>query len=75
MWQMMIKGLGELQVAPVQIDALEMILIRIAYSASLPTPYELLNDVKKNSNLSLSRPAAAAMIRCFFSSLRLIFPA
>lgn len=59
MWQMMIKGLGELQVAPVQIDALEMILIRIAYSASLPTPYELLNDVKKNSNLSLSRPAAA----------------
>lgn len=60
MWQMMIKGLGELQVAPVQIDALEMILIRIAYSASLPTPYELLNDVKKNSNLSLPRPAAAA---------------
>ena len=60
MWQMMIKGLGELQVAPVQIDALEMILIRIAYSASLPTPYELLNEVKKNSNLSLSRPAAAA---------------
>ena len=49
MWQMMIKGLGELQVAPVQIDALEMILIRIAYSASLPTPYELLNDVKKKT--------------------------
>lgn len=46
-WQMLIKGLGELQVAPVQIDALEMILIRIAYSAGLPTPYELLNDVKK----------------------------
>ena len=60
MWQMMIKGLGDLPVAPVQIDALGMLLIRIAYSASLPTPYELLNDVKKNSNLSLSRPAAAA---------------
>ena len=27
-WQMMIKGLGELAIAPVQIDALEMILIR-----------------------------------------------
>lgn len=51
-WQMMIKGLSELAMAPVQIDALEMILIRIAYSASLPTPYELLNDVKKNSKLS-----------------------
>ncbi|MBQ8464454.1 MAG: DNA polymerase III subunit gamma/tau [Alphaproteobacteria bacterium] len=51
-WQMMMKGIGELQMAPVQIDALEMILIRVAYSASLPTPYELLNDVKKNSEIS-----------------------
>lgn len=51
-WQMMIKGLNEINIAPVQIDALEMILIRIAFSASLPTPSELLNDVKKNSNLS-----------------------
>lgn len=51
-WQMMIKGIGELQIAPVQIDALEMILIRVAYSASLPTPYEILNDVKKNSKIS-----------------------
>jgi len=59
-WQMMIKGLGELQVAPVQIDALEMILIRVAYSANLPTPYELLNDVKKNSNLSAAAPSVQA---------------
>ncbi|MBR6663878.1 MAG: hypothetical protein IKL33_03520, partial [Alphaproteobacteria bacterium] len=51
---MMIKGLSELSFAPVQIDALEMILIRIAFSASLPTPYEILNDVKKNSNLVLN---------------------
>ena len=55
-WQMMIKGINELQIAPLQIDALEMILIRIAYAASLPTPYELLNDVKKNSNLGQERP-------------------
>lgn len=52
-WQMMIKGLSELNMAPVQIDALEMILIRIAFSASLPTPSEILNDVKKNSNLKM----------------------
>ncbi len=51
-WQMMIKGLSELSLAPVQIDALEMILIRIAYSASLPTPLEILNDVKKKSELA-----------------------
>ena len=55
-WQMMIKGLSELALAPVQIDALEMILIRIAYSASLPTPFEILNDVKKKSELIGSTP-------------------
>lgn len=49
-WQMMIKGISELQIAPVQIDALEMILIRIAYAAHLPSPFEILNDIKKNSN-------------------------
>lgn len=62
-WQMLIKGIGELQVAPVQIDALEMILIRVAYSASLPTPYELLNDVKKNSSLGSSRPLKQRQVR------------
>lgn len=50
-WQMLIKGIGELQIAPVQLDALEMILIRVAYSSNLPTPFEILNDVKKKSDL------------------------
>lgn len=59
-WQMMIKGINELAIAPVQIDALEMILIRIAYSASLPTPFELLNDVKKKSKLVPSETIKAA---------------
>ncbi len=61
-WQMMIKGISELAIAPVQIDALEMILIRVAYSASLPTPFELLNDVKKKSSrITLTGPATAAV--------------
>lgn len=51
-WQMLIKGLGELNTAPVQTDALEMILIRIAYSANLPSPAEILDGLKKNSNLN-----------------------
>ena len=60
-WQMMIKGISELAIAPVQIDALEMILIRVAYSASLPTPFELLNDVKKKSSrLNFTPPIPAA---------------
>lgn len=54
MWQMLIKGLSEVQNAPVPIDALEMILIRVAYSANLPTPAELLESVKKKSSLSVA---------------------
>jgi DNA polymerase-3 subunit gamma/tau len=53
-WQMLIKGLSELQYANVQIDALEMILLRIAYSAGLPTPAELLKELKKKSGLNNS---------------------
>jgi DNA polymerase-3 subunit gamma/tau len=51
-WQMLIKGLAEIQYAGVQIDALEMILMRIAYSASLPTPADVLKDLKKKSSLN-----------------------
>ncbi len=58
-WQMLIKGMNELQTAPVPIDALEMILIRIAYSANLPSPAELLESVKKKSELKGSQPAAS----------------
>ena len=54
MWQMLIKGLSEINIAPSQNDALEMILVRIAYSANLPTPAELLDGLKKNSNLGVS---------------------
>lgn len=67
-WQMLIKGMNEMQTAPVPIDALEMILIRIAYSANLPSPAELLESVKKKSesgtlraaNFSAGNPPAAA---------------
>lgn len=51
-WQMLIKGLSEIQYANIQIDALEMILMRIAYSASLPSPADLLKELKKKSPIS-----------------------
>jgi len=51
-WQMLIRGLSEIQYANVQIDALEMILMRIAYSASLPTPADLLKELKKKSTIT-----------------------
>jgi len=62
-WQMLIKGLSELQTAPVPIDALEMILIRIAYSANLPSPAELLENIKKKSSVApvtIQQPSVSA---------------
>jgi len=56
MWQMAIKGLSELSFAPSQRDALDMILIRIAYSANLPTPQEILDGLKKNSESNPASP-------------------
>ena len=61
MWQMLIKGISELNMAPSAVEALEMILLRVAYSASLPTPLELLNEVKKNSNNLVSPTPSTAV--------------
>ena len=51
---MLIKGITEINLAPSSVEALEMILLRVAYSASMPTPYEILTDVKKNSSLVMN---------------------
>lgn len=53
-WQMLIKGITELNLAPSAVEALEMVLLRVAYSASMPTPYEILNEVKKKSEINSS---------------------
>ncbi len=53
-WQMLMKGLGEVRVAPSAIAAAEMVLIRMAYASGLPSPADL---VKKLQNA----PAGAAV--------------
>lgn len=40
-WQMLLKGLAEIQVAASPLAAAEMLLVRLAYAAELPTPAEL----------------------------------
>ena len=44
-WQMLLKGIGELQAAPSPEVALEMVLIRLIHAAGLPTPDELMKAV------------------------------
>ena len=53
LWQIFLKGLQELNAAPQPVDALEMILIRAAYASTMPTPKEILEDVKKNSSVEV----------------------
>ncbi|HLF58927.1 MAG TPA: DNA polymerase III subunit gamma/tau, partial [Alphaproteobacteria bacterium] len=40
-WQMLLKGLSEVQVAPTPLAAAEMVLVRLGYAAELPNPAEL----------------------------------
>jgi DNA polymerase III subunit gamma/tau len=41
LWQMLLKGLDEVQTAPSPIQAAEMVLVRLAYVADQPPPAEL----------------------------------
>jgi DNA polymerase III subunit gamma/tau len=44
-WQMLLKGLEEVQAAPLPIQAAEMVLVRLAYVADLPAPAELVRSL------------------------------
>jgi DNA polymerase-3 subunit gamma/tau len=44
-WQMLLKGITEVQAASRPIDAAEMLLVRIAYVADLPTPDEAIRAI------------------------------
>jgi DNA polymerase III subunit gamma/tau len=48
-WQMLLKGLEEVQAAPSPIRAAEMVLVRLAYVADLPDPAELIRSVIASS--------------------------
>jgi DNA polymerase III subunit gamma/tau len=44
-WQMLLKGIEEVQTAPTSKAAAEMVLVRLAYVADLPLPAELVKSV------------------------------
>jgi DNA polymerase-3 subunit gamma/tau len=47
-WQLLLKGLTEVQTAPAPLVAAEMVLVRLAYSSDLPTPAEIVRDLRKD---------------------------
>lgn len=59
-WQIMLKGLQEVQTAPNPQSAAEMIVIRLAYAADMPDPRDLLKKLKdtdSTQNTAASAPA------------------
>ncbi|WP_281300504.1 MULTISPECIES: DNA polymerase III subunit gamma/tau [unclassified Iodidimonas] len=51
-WQMLLKGLDEVRRAPSPIAAAEMVLIRLAYAADLPSPADVIRALQKNDTKS-----------------------
>jgi DNA polymerase III subunit gamma/tau len=60
MWQMLLKGIAEVQGATRPAAAAEMVLVRIAYVADLPTPDEAIRMIEQNGGASPTLAASAA---------------
>jgi len=52
MWQMLLKGTAEVQSATRPAAAAEMVLVRIAYVADMPTPDEAIRMIEQNGGSS-----------------------
>ena len=57
-WQILLKGIGEVQTAPQPSQAAEMVLIRLAYAAELPPPAELIKQLRDHVAANPATPAA-----------------
>ena len=47
-WQMLLKGTEEVRVSPNPISAAEMIIVRLTFSSNLPTPGDLVKQIKNS---------------------------
>jgi len=50
-WQMLAKGISEVQAAPKPAQAADMVLVRLAYAADLPTPDEALKALANGGSV------------------------
>ena len=55
-WQMLLKGLQEVRGAPVPLAAAEMVLVRFAYAADLPSPADLVKEWKDKGGPGVPAP-------------------
>jgi DNA polymerase-3 subunit gamma/tau len=63
MWQMLLKGIAEVQTATRPAAAAEMVLVRIAYVADLPTPDEAIRMIEQGGGGSQAASGGAVASR------------
>ncbi len=56
-WQMLLKGLDDVRLAPSPLLAAEMVLVRLAYAAELPPPAELVQQLVSDPRAGTPTPA------------------
>ena len=59
LWQLMLKGLSDVQVAPDPREALDMALLRLVHAAGMPDPGAVIDALKHGKPLPPSVPAQA----------------
>lgn len=61
-WQILLKGIGEVQTAPHPAQAAEMVLIRLSYAAELPLPADLIKQLREQgiSPSNMQKPPSPA---------------
>jgi DNA polymerase III subunit gamma/tau len=62
-WQMLLKGIAEVEAAGRPLAAAEMVLVRIAYAADLPTPDEVVRSLDEARRPGGAGPASAPAAR------------
>ncbi len=58
-WQILLKGLREVQDAPEPLSAVEMVLVRLAHADDLPNPADLVRKLQSQGNSTTAGSAAA----------------
>src|SRR5512134_1593119 len=61
LWQMLLKGLAEVQAAPQPLAAAEMVLIRLMHAANMPDPADLVRRLSEGGTAVPAQPSAGAL--------------
>jgi DNA polymerase-3 subunit gamma/tau len=60
LWQLLLKGLGEVNNAPLPLEAAEMALLRVIHASELPDPGALIEKLAGGEAVASAAPAAPA---------------